>query len=88
MKFLRNPSTREIFSFPADGSEDAFIPGGLEVMTPEDISVHCNPVYQPTRVEVDAERDKRIDGGSASMVRTSNPGQSTANASSKLLNWL
>lgn len=63
MKFLRNPSTREVFSFPADGSEDAFIPGGLEAMTPEDISMHCNPVCQPTRTEADVERDRRIDAG-------------------------
>lgn len=63
MKYLKDPISGEVYAFEADGSQDDFIPEGLTPMSETDVFAYLNPVALPTSWDVDAERDRRIDGG-------------------------
>lgn len=62
MKYLKN-AAGTVYAFEADGSQDEFIPAGLTPMTQAEIEEHLYPVTQPTALDVDIERDRRIDAG-------------------------
>jgi hypothetical protein len=62
MNYFKN-AAGIVYAFEADGSQDEFIPVGLAPMTGAEIKEHLNPVTQPTALDVDMERDRRIDAG-------------------------
>lgn len=62
MKYFKD-AAGVVYAFEADGSQDDFIPAGLTPMTGGEIEEHLNPVVIPAAVDVDAERDRRIDAG-------------------------
>ncbi|AVO53638.1 DUF4376 domain-containing protein [Ectopseudomonas mendocina] len=62
MKYFKDVAGN-VYAFEADGSQDEFIPAGLAAMTGAEIEEHLNPVTQPTALDVDIERDRRIDAG-------------------------
>lgn len=62
MKYFKD-AAGVVYAFEADGSQDDFIPAGLTPMTGAEIEEHLNPVVIPAEVDVDAERDRRIDAG-------------------------
>lgn len=41
--FYRNDTTGQVFAFPSDGSQAAFMPEGLREMTEEEVHAHRNP---------------------------------------------
>lgn len=63
MKYMKRPSTGEVFAYEADGNQDEFIPDGLTAMSEQEVNAHLNPITVPTGADVDAERDHRIDAG-------------------------
>lgn len=62
MKYFKD-NAGTVYAFEADGSQDDFIPAGLTPMTEVEIEEHLNPVVVPAAVDVDVERDRRIDAG-------------------------
>lgn len=65
MKYFRDTTTGSVYAYDADGSQDAVIPDTLVPMTESEVQAHLNPVVVPTATAVDAERDLRIDAGTA-----------------------
>lgn len=62
MKYFKD-ATGVVYAFESDGSQDEFIPAGLAPMSAAEIEEHLNPVTLPTALDVDIERDRRIDTG-------------------------
>lgn len=62
MKYFKD-GAGTVYAFESDGSQDDFIPAGLILMTQAEVGEHLNPVTVPTALEVDKERDRRIDSG-------------------------
>lgn len=63
MKHLRNPVNGQVFAFAADGSDDAFIPSGLILMSDAEFQDYLSTALLPDSSDIDAERDRRIDAG-------------------------
>ncbi|HWV10688.1 MAG TPA: DUF4376 domain-containing protein [Pseudomonas sp.] len=62
MKYFKD-ATGVVYAFESDGSQDEFIPAALAPMSAAEIEEHLNPVTLPTALDVDIERDRRIDAG-------------------------
>lgn len=62
-KFFHDPVSGEVHAFEADGSQDAWVPEGLEPITPEEAEQLLQRLHVPTSISVDAERDRRIEAG-------------------------
>ncbi|WP_337158135.1 tail fiber assembly protein [Pseudomonas putida] len=51
MKYLKDPTTGEVFAFEADGSQDDFIPIGLIALTEAEVEAHlAPPVLSPEQL--------------------------------------
>ena len=65
MKYFRNDATGEIYAFGADGSEDAFIPSGLALMSDAEVAAYIESIMEllPTAAVTErAWRDGQLDG--------------------------
>lgn len=62
MKYFKN-AIGAVYAFEADGSQDDLIPVELVTMTEAEIEAHLNPKTTPTVLDIDTERDRRIDSG-------------------------
>lgn len=62
MKYFKDKAGA-VYAFEADGSQDDFISVGLLPMTEAEIKEHTNPTVLATTIDVDVERDRRIDAG-------------------------
>lgn len=43
MKYYKNDQTGQVYAFADDGSQDAYIPSNLRLMTAEEVQQHLNP---------------------------------------------
>lgn len=63
MKYFRHIQSGTVFAYEQDGSQDQLIARELVHMSAVEIEAHLNPIRRPRPVDVDVERDRRIEDG-------------------------
>jgi hypothetical protein len=61
MKYYLNPNNQQLYGYPADGSQDPFIPAEYQLQTAQQVAERLAPTPAEIEAKLSAQIQKRLD---------------------------